>query len=141
MRIAVDAKNDDVREARAELRDLKSERCSASKSNKALENQVTRLLKQVDHLKGQLAAKDTALRQVSNQLSSQEKGQRAAEGDLNARSARLNRALEEVQRYRKLLEEFKVRFCMHPDVTAHGTPGLCNCSLLQRAYIYIYICM
>ena len=88
LRNAAEIKGTDAREARAELRELKSERASASKSNKGLENQVTR--------------------QVSEQLAAKEKGQRAVEGDLNTRNARLNRALEEVQRYRKLLEDAKV---------------------------------
>lgn len=97
-----------MKDARSEVKDLKNERAAGSKVNKALENQVTKLLKQVDELKGLMAARDTALRQASEQVSAKEREQRAAEGDLSTRNARLNRALEEVQRYRKLLEDAKV---------------------------------
>lgn len=71
--------------------------------------QVVRLQKQVQEQAAALSARDTALREVSNEANLKQRSQAAAEGDLKARNARLNRALEEVQRYRKLLEEAKVR--------------------------------
>ena len=78
---------------------------------------------QVDELKGQLAARDTALRQASEVASSAGRGSKATESELAARSARLNRALEEVQRYRKLLEDAKVRLSL-------ACSGLCVLELL-----------
>jgi chromosome segregation ATPase len=99
----------EFREVSEELRSLKADRSSSSKANKALENKGSRLQKQVDSLKGQLAARDTALRQAMERAAENEKGQRTAEDNLQSHGARLNHALEEVQRYRKLLEEAKVR--------------------------------
>jgi hypothetical protein len=158
-RRTAEIKGTDAKEAREELRNLRSERGSVGKTSRALEGQVARLQKQVrllpaaskhaigswsvyivellllpftpalrevrtagnkfeerlqvDELKGQVAARDTALRQVSEAASAKERGSRAAESELHARSARLNRALEEVQRYRKLLEEAKVCSASH----------------------------
>ena len=102
-------KASEAREAQDELRAFRSERTTASKANRSLEAQVARLQKQVDGLKGQVAARDVALKQAGDAAAERERGQRDAEGHLQSRNARLNRALEEVQRYRKLLEEAKVR--------------------------------
>lgn len=108
-RAQIKVKSTEAREAQEELRAFRSERTSASKANRALEGQIARLQKQVDGLKGQVAARDVALKQAGEAAGERERGQREAEGHLQSRSARLNRALEEVQRYRKLLEEAKVR--------------------------------
>jgi hypothetical protein len=113
-RSAAEVQAGDLKDARNEVKVSKNERAAGSKVNKSLENQVTKLLKQVDELKGLIAARDTALRQVSEQVSAKEREHRAAEGDLSARNVRLNRALEEVQRYRRLLEDAKVcRYIFH----------------------------
>jgi hypothetical protein len=102
-------RNGELLEVRTAFQELKTDRCSTGKTSKVLENQVMRLQKQVDELKGKLAAKDTALKQLNDDAGNRERDQRAMDTDLKARNGRLNRALEEVQRYRSLLEEAKVR--------------------------------
>lgn len=64
---------------------------------------------QVDDLKGDVAAKDAALRQQVETNSTSERDKKKTETELQSQNTRLNRALEEVVKFRKLLEESKVR--------------------------------
>jgi hypothetical protein len=59
-------------------------------------------------LKGELAAKDAALRQQAEINMTAERDKKKTEAELQSQNTRLNRALEEVMRFRKLLEESKV---------------------------------
>ena len=123
-RQAIEVRNADIKEARDELRKLKSTQHSSSRAARGLESQIARLQKQVDDLRGQLAAKDVALQQAEEAANSGQRGHRTAENELSARSARLNRALEEVQRYRRLLEDAKVR--LQPRAQCAREPYACD---------------
>lgn len=60
-------------------------------------------------MKGDVAAKDAALRQHAESSSTAERDKKKTEAELQSQNNRLNRALEEVVKFRKLLEESKVR--------------------------------
>jgi hypothetical protein len=62
----------------------------------------------VDDLKGDLAAKEAAMRQQAEINMTAERDKKKTEAELQSQNTRLNRALEEVMRFRKLLEESKV---------------------------------
>lgn len=81
-------------------------------------------------MKGDLAAKDAALRQQAGIHSCAERDKKKTESELQSQNTRLNRALDEVVKFRKLLEESKVRGCLWPQGTEsawqENTSDFCN---------------
>lgn len=77
-----------------------------------LEQQITKLQRQLEECRGQMAAKDTMLRQYKDENSVGAREKLRAEAQSKAQNARLNRALDEVQRFRKQVEDMKVYICL-----------------------------
>jgi chromosome segregation ATPase len=140
VRSELSSRTTELKEVNDAYHELKAERCTTSKSSRVFESQVLRLQKQVDELKGDIAAKDTAIKQHRDDARNQERNHRTMETELKARNGRLNRALEEVQRYRTLLEEAKAIFRPRNHAPTHGrarTPMhtfACTCTTTRRCH-------
>lgn len=105
----MEARNMEIKELRKSYFDMKSERMVSSRNVNGLEQQVTKLQKQLEDARAQVAAQDAMLRQNREDSSAGARDKRRSEADSRAQNGRLNRALDEVQRFRKQLEDVKVK--------------------------------
>lgn len=109
-RTALESRDTEIKELRVEFFDAKSERMVSSRTVHGLEQQVRKLQKQYEDARAQAAAKDAMLRQCKEDSSHEAKAKRKSEAEQQCQSVRLNRALDQVQRFRKQLEDVKVMF-------------------------------
>eukprot|EP00892_Ulva_mutabilis_P003837 jgi/Ulvmu1/1825/UM119_0043.1 len=107
VRSALENRTLEIKELRQESFDARSERMVASRTVSGLEQQLQKLHKQLEVSNGQVAAKEMLLRQYKDDNSTAAAEKRRAESESKAQNARLNRALDEVQRFRKDLEDIK----------------------------------
>lgn len=107
-RAALDARSSEIKELRQQYFDIKSEKMTSFRAVSGLEQQVNKLQKQLQESRAQVAAKDALLRQYKEDSSAGARDKRRSEAESRAQNARMNRALDEVQRFRKQLEDVKV---------------------------------
>lgn len=105
----MEARSLEIKQLRQSYFDMKSEKMVSSRNINGLEQQVTKLQRQLEDARAQVAAQDAILRQNREDSSTGARDKRRSEAESRAQNARLNRALDEVQRFRKQLEDVKVK--------------------------------
>ncbi|KAK9816512.1 hypothetical protein WJX72_001356 [[Myrmecia] bisecta] len=93
--------------AEKELQELKREKASWNKAQKAQELQLEKYKRAAEDARNKLDAKENMVKELSKDGFKVERERRNVEAEVKARDVRLNRALEEVERYKRALEEVK----------------------------------
>ncbi|GAQ91967.1 hypothetical protein KFL_008930030 [Klebsormidium nitens] len=88
-----------------ELKEVLSERAASQKQAKAGDLQAEKLRRTVDDLHAKLEARDRQIAELSKELDRVSRGNQKTEAEVRAREVRLNRALEEVEKYKRALQE------------------------------------
>eukprot|EP00877_Chromochloris_zofingiensis_P015056 jgi/Chrzof1/9804/Cz04g16080.t1 len=100
------------KEAAAQQKDLtqlQQQKATWAKSQKALELQCEKYKKSAEQAKEALSAKEQQLKETSKDSIKVEKDRKASEQETRVREVRLQRALEELDRYKQLLQEVKAQ--------------------------------
>ncbi|DBA81600.1 TPA: hypothetical protein ACH3X1_007366 [Trebouxia sp. C0004] len=113
---ALKDKSDLLSQAEKQLSDMHKEKASWLKLQKAQQAQIERLQKAADDAKQQLDSKENIVKELSRDGSKLDKERRQSEVDAKARDVRLQRALEEVERFKALLQEQRAADRDHKDV-------------------------
>ncbi|KAL0026043.1 hypothetical protein WJX79_004749 [Trebouxia sp. C0005] len=103
-------------QAEKQLSDVHKEKAAWLKLQKAQQAQIERLQRAADDAKQQLDSKENIVKELSRDGSKLDKERRQSEIDAKARDARLQRALEEVERFKALLQEQRAADRDHKDV-------------------------
>lgn len=90
-----------------ELKALRADKAAWTKTQKVLEAQVEKYRKAAEEAQNQLANNAQTVRELSKEGTHVDKQRRAAEAEARSRDLRLQRALEDVQKYKTLLEQVK----------------------------------
>ncbi|GIL60873.1 hypothetical protein Vafri_15710 [Volvox africanus] len=100
-------------EALRELKELRSQAALWAREKKALEVQLDRAKKQTAEAESALRNTESQVRDLAKADSRAERERRASEAEVRARDVRLQRALEEVERFKQLLSDVRsqVRTC------------------------------
>jgi len=106
---ALQDRDKQLAEAQRELKSLKADQAGWAKEKKALEAQVERLQKKAADAESALANRDQAVKEINKESSRVERERRNAEAEAKARDVRLARALEDVERYKALLQELRAQ--------------------------------
>mmetsp|Transcript_2449 Transcript_2449/g.8984 ORF Transcript_2449/g.8984 Transcript_2449/m.8984 type:complete len:325 (-) Transcript_2449:746-1720(-) len=95
------------KELNKELKSLLAERGVWQKQEKALRAAADKAKRAADEAKAEAEARAKECEELRRERERAARAAKASEGDAKTRDVRLNRALEEVERYRRLLEEAK----------------------------------
>ncbi|KAL3142432.1 hypothetical protein ABBQ38_002763 [Trebouxia sp. C0009 RCD-2024] len=95
-------------QAEKQLSEMHKEKAAWLKTQKAQQTQIDRLQKAADDAKHQLDSKENIVKELGRDGSKLDKERRQSEIDAKARDVRLQRALEEVERFKALLQEQRV---------------------------------
>eukprot|EP00899_Mesostigma_viride_P028499 jgi/Mesvir1/8834/Mv02733-RA.1 len=101
----LDGKEQKLTAANRELRDLLQEKAAWQKTEKALEAKLEKQKRLLDAVRSQAGDKDEKLSDLTKTVDRVQQSQKQSELDAKAREVRLNRALEEVERYKKIMEQ------------------------------------
>ncbi|KAG2496432.1 hypothetical protein HYH03_005656 [Edaphochlamys debaryana] len=96
-------------EALRELKELRGQSANWTREKKALEGQLERERKRAADAETAARSTETQVRELSKADSRAERDRKAAEAEVRARDVRLQRALEEVERYKQLLSEVRAQ--------------------------------
>ncbi|KAG2424292.1 hypothetical protein HXX76_014670 [Chlamydomonas incerta] len=96
-------------EALRELKDLKAGAATWARDKKNLESQLERTKRQAADAEAAARSTEGQVRELSKADSRAERERKAVEAEVRARDVRLQRALEEVERYKQLLSEVRTQ--------------------------------
>ncbi|GIM09593.1 hypothetical protein Vretimale_13436 [Volvox reticuliferus] len=94
-------------EALRDLKELRSQAALWAREKKALEGQLDRSKKQAAEAESTLRNTESQVRELAKADSRAERERRASEAEVRTRDVRLQRALEEVERYKQLLNDVR----------------------------------
>lgn len=104
---ALTERDKQLAEAKKENKALKTEQGNWAKTQKTLELQVEKLKRAAADAESGLVQRELALKELSKEGGKAEKEKRAGEAESRARDIRLQRALEEVDKYKAMLADVK----------------------------------
>jgi hypothetical protein len=104
---ALTERDKQLAEAKKENKALKTEQGTWAKTQKTLELQVEKLKRAAADAESGLLQRELALKELSKEGGKAEKEKRAGEAESRARDIRLQRALEEVEKYKAMLADVK----------------------------------
>eukprot|EP00879_Flechtneria_rotunda_P032188 GHRR01035355.1.p1 GENE.GHRR01035355.1~~GHRR01035355.1.p1 ORF type:complete len:171 (+),score=65.00 GHRR01035355.1:1120-1632(+) len=102
-------KDAEVMELQKQLKHESQQAVASSKTHKALEAQVERHKRVAETAHEAVAAKEQQLKELSKETAKADKDRRQAGQENRARNIRLQRALEEVDKYKQLLQDVKLQ--------------------------------
>eukprot|EP00232_Nephroselmis_pyriformis_P008724 CAMPEP_0182885954 /NCGR_PEP_ID=MMETSP0034_2-20130328/19918_1 /TAXON_ID=156128 /ORGANISM="Nephroselmis pyriformis, Strain CCMP717" /LENGTH=338 /DNA_ID=CAMNT_0025019243 /DNA_START=37 /DNA_END=1053 /DNA_ORIENTATION=+ len=94
--------------AQKEAKDLAAEKLVLQKAAKQMEAQIDKYRKAADSLAASAAEKEREVAEVEREVDRVHRERKAQEADVRSRDVRLNRALEEVEKYKRVLQESKM---------------------------------
>lgn len=116
LKTALQDREEQLSALESELQSLRTEAASWAKERRVLEAKAERAGKAAEVAADALRRREEALLAAEGEARAGAQGRRAAEAEARAREARLDRALEEAARYRRLLEEARAAGAAHQDV-------------------------